>query len=261
MVVRVLQFTDTHLFSSPDGKIKGVNSYHSLKEVLKMAFKNHSEVDFVVLTGDLSQDESKESYQHLAELISPYHEQVYYIPGNHDDKARMQETFACFKSIKPGQKLVMGNWCFLFLDSALEGKVEGSLSEAELDRLRSALDQNGAEHVAIFLHHNPVTMDGRRPDPMMLTNADQFFSCLDERVEAIICGHVHQGLVQNLDGIRHLATPSTCVQFIPTATGLTIDQQPPGYRYLEFSNAGKLETEVFRLDQVPDGLYRIEGDL
>ena len=159
MDVRVLQISDTHLFSLKDGRIKGVNSFQSLERVLAKAFDTHKQIDFVVLTGDLSQDETVESYTNLAELIAPYHPRIFYIPGNHDDKGLMKQVFAPYPSLLPGSSLNLGDWTFVFLDTALEGRAEGVLSELELSRLVDVQDHSRANHLAIFLQ--PLENDGK----------------------------------------------------------------------------------------------------
>lgn len=263
MVVRVLQFTDTHLFATSEGRMKGVDTSACLAAVLEHAFTSH-QADIVVLTGDLSQDESKESYINLAEMFSRHHGEIHWLPGNHDNKLFMKEVFSSYPAFKMEMSRKLGPWFFLLLDSAVEGRVEGELSAAELERTRAWLIENRSDcYRAIFLHHNPVTMDNRREDRMMLRNAEVFEALLAEYggVEAVIFGHVHQDCVQGLGGTLFIASPSTGVQFRPTATGLTIDRKAPGYRYIEFAEDGAIITETFRVGSLPEGLRLIEGDL
>ena len=263
MVVRVLHFTDTHLFATPEGRMKGVDTSACLAAVLEHAFASH-QADIVVLTGDLSQDESKESYVNLADMVSRYHPEIHWLPGNHDHKPLMKEVFGAYPAFRLELSRQIGPWSFLFLDSAVEGRVEGELSVAELERTRAWLIENRSDcYRAIFLHHNPVTMDSRREDRMMLRNAEAFETLLAEEggVEAVIFGHVHQDCVQGRGRTLFIASPSTGVQFRPTATGLTIDRKAPGYRYIEFAEDGAIKTETFRVGSLPEGLRLIEGDL
>ncbi len=263
MVVRVLQFTDTHLFATAAGRMKGVDTSACLAAVVEQAFSFH-EADIVVLTGDLSQDESEESYINLADLLSRYHREIHWLPGNHDCKPLMKEVFSAYPAFKAELSRQIGPWRFLFLDSAVEGRVEGELSASELARARTWLVENSGDcYRAIFLHHNPVTMDSRREDRMMLRNSEVFEALLAENggVEAVIFGHVHQDCVQGRGRTLYIASPSTCVQFRPTATGLTIDRKAPGYRYIEFAGDGAVKTETFRVGSLPEGLKLIEGDL
>ena len=42
-------------------------------------------------------------------------------------------------------------------------------------------------------------------------------------------------------------SPSTCVQFAPGSKSFKVDNQPPGYRWLELHIDGRLETGVSRV--------------
>lgn len=49
-------------------------------------------------------------------------------------------------------------------------------------------------------------------------------------------------------GVRVLATPSTCIQFLPDSDDFALDQVTPGWRYLELTATGDIITQVERLE-------------
>jgi Icc protein len=110
----------------------------------------------------------------------------------------------------------------------------------------------------VCLHHHPVPMDSRWLDSVGLTNAAQFLNTIDrhQNVRAIVWGHVHQTHDSLRKGVRLLATPSTCAQFLPRAQDFTVDQRPPGYRTLELRADGSLLTEVVWVEQHRGGSSR-----
>jgi 3',5'-cyclic-AMP phosphodiesterase len=55
---------------------------------------------------------------------------------------------------------------------------------------------------------------------------------------------VHQALDQLVDGVRVLATPSTCSQFRPLSHDFAVDDTPPAYRRLALHADGHIDTEV-----------------
>ena len=57
-------------------------------------------------------------------------------------------------------------------------------------------------------------------------------------------------------GVRLLATPSTCAQFLPNADDFAVDPRPPAYRTLELRPDGSLLTEVVWLAQQRGGSSR-----
>ena len=129
-------------------------------------------------------------------------------------------------------------------------------SEAFRDLLRSGLEHAGGDtagnrHCMVCLHHHPVAMDSRWLDRVGLENAEEFFQTLDRHrnVRALVWGHVHQAYEGLRKGVRMLATPSTCAQFLPHAADFMIDRQPPAYRTLELRADGSLTTEVVWVDK------------
>lgn len=56
-MIRLLQFTDTHLLADPAGVVRGVRTLASLEACLAMARRRHLPADAIAVTGDLVQDE------------------------------------------------------------------------------------------------------------------------------------------------------------------------------------------------------------
>ena len=85
---------------------------------------------------------------------------------------------------------------------------------------------------------------------MQLRNGPAFFDIIDRfsNVRAILWGHVHQEFDGVRNGVRLLATPSTCFQFLPASENFALDTRPPGYRALTLHADGRLDTDVHRLD-------------
>jgi Icc protein len=101
-------------------------------------------------------------------------------------------------------------------------------------------------------------MDSRWLDSVGLTNAAEFLNTIDrhQNVRAIVWGHVHQSYDSLRKGVRLLATPSTCAQFLPKAQDFAVDQRPPAFRTLELRADGSLLTEVVWVEQHRGGSSR-----
>ena len=259
--LRILQLTDTHIVSVPGSKMRGIDTFETLQSVMDLALQCE-DPDIVVLTGDLSHDELAASYRRVAEVAERAHRPVYYLPGNHDDREVLDKAFSTFDCVKPERHATISGWQLIFLDSTLPGLVEGRLSDLELSRLERLLEGNTGEFVVLFVHHNPVNLEPQRRDPVMILNADELFALVSrfDCVRAIVCGHVHQEFEQMIGGIKFLSTPSTCFQFRPTATGVTVDEKAPGYRIIELMDDGSVSSRVVRTASVPLGLELSVGD-
>ena len=87
-------------------------------------------------------------------------------------------------------------------------------------------------------------------DTVGLRNGAEFVERLRtlNRVRAAVFGHVHQELDEEHDGIRIIATPSTCRQFKPRADDFAVDDKPPAYRRLTLRGDGSIDTETIWVD-------------
>jgi Icc protein len=255
--VQIVQFTDTHFFGTPEGRLLGVDTAQSFQSVLDASLKETGVPDFYLLTGDLSQDESPQSYMRLAQLLAQLDAPAYSLPGNHDMHAVMDDCFAnSADNLKADRHLIAGNWQVIMLDSVVQGEVGGHLDQDELNRLDHLLMQHRDKYALVALHHHPVPIGCHWIDSIMLDNGEDFFGILQryETVRCVLWGHIHQAFDTTRRGIRLLATPSTCVQFKPQAPQFAVDEKAPGYRHLRLFSDGTIETAVIRAAQLPQGL-------
>ncbi|VEB40764.1 3',5'-cyclic adenosine monophosphate phosphodiesterase CpdA [Chromobacterium violaceum] len=140
--MRIAQLTDLHLFADRQGRLLGRDTHAALDRVLA-ALRTAEGVEAVLLTGDVSQDESEASYHLAAEALAALGVPVHWIAGNHDDRAAMARVFAGYTFLRPLETLALGGWTFIGVDSCVAGQDGGRLSDAGLDRLRRLLDEAG----------------------------------------------------------------------------------------------------------------------
>jgi Icc protein len=219
-----------------------------LQQVLAHAAVDLRDTDAVLCNGDIVNDEP-EGYAHFARLLGQLGKPVYCVPGNHDDPARLRAALAQ-PPFQVGGHVDLGGWRIVLVDSCVPGRAGGRVSAAELGALRRSLA--GCErHVMVCVHHQPVGMASRWLDAVGIENAAEFLALLDQhrQVRSICWGHVHQCLDTRRRGVRLLATPSTCVQFLPLSGEFALDRRPPAYRRLTLRADGSLDTEVVWLEQ------------
>jgi len=243
-VLRLLQFTDTHLYGNAAEGLRGVETLPSLKRVLASARTRDWPVDAMLVSGDIVQDDPA-GYPHFRKLFGDFGVPVLCVPGNHDDPAAMRRELAG-KPFMVGGFADLGAWRIILLDSCLPGSAGGKLSPTALVELDRALDSARERHALVCLHHHPVPMASRWLDEVGLANAEEFLAVLDRHrnVRAVTWGHVHQAFDSLRNGVRLLATPATCAQFMPRAEQFAVDVRPPAYRTLELKPDGTLLTEV-----------------
>src|SRR5262245_66296715 len=93
MPVRVIQITDLHLFADPVAQLRGVCPRTRLEAVLAALKPERPIADRLIITGDLTHDDRRETYVSLRELLSGWIDVLRVIPGNHDDRVAMREVF------------------------------------------------------------------------------------------------------------------------------------------------------------------------
>jgi len=248
-VVRVVQLTDTHLCQSRGGTLLGMDTDHSLQAVIDLVKKERPDVDLLLGTGDLADGGAGAAYERLQEYFDQLTASNYWLPGNHDRRAKMEA--AATSAMRLCKEIRVSRWQILLLDSQVRGQVGGALGEKELTLLDRALQSAQAQelHTLVCLHHQPVAIGCGWLDEQMVSDADSFFGVLDRYVgvKGVLWGHIHQEIDRQRNGVRLLASPSTCVQFAAGSEKFRVDDQPPGYRWLELHGDGRIETAVSRV--------------
>ncbi len=247
-VMRLLQFTDPHLYGDEAGTLRGVATYPALMRAIERARARDWPVDAILVTGDLVQDDPA-GYANFRRAFGGLAKPVYCLPGNHDVPEAMQRELGGQPFILGGA-VDLGGWRIVLLDSTLPGCAGGRLSDRGLAELDAALAGASGQHALVCLHHHPVAMSSRWLDRVGLANADDFFRVIDahRNVRAVLWGHVHQSFDGLHRRVRLLGTPSTCTQFLPYADEFAVDPRPPAYRTLELQPDGTLRTEIIWVD-------------
>jgi Icc protein len=252
-VLRFTHFTDPHLYGSETESLRGIATLPALTATLAHAQARDWPPDAVLVTGDIVQDDPA-GYAHFRRVFGSLGMPVLCLPGNHDEPRAMR------RALQGGPFVVggvadMGVWRIVLLDSSVPGSASGRLSSESLAQLDEALMSAKDKHCLVCLHHHPVAMSSRWLDEVALENPAQFFQVIDrhDNVRAIVWGHVHQQFDSVRKGVRLLATPATCTQFLPHAEEFAVDRRPPGYRTLQLLPDGKLLTEVVWVEKFAAG--------
>lgn len=247
-VVRLLQITDCHIFATADQRLQGLDTRLSFELVSDSALNKIENLDLLLVTGDLSQDESADAYRYLADRFERFGVPVFWLPGNHDDVDTMREHLIG-KQIYPARRVLVGDWQIVLLDSTVEGQVHGRVSEQQLDFLDEALDEYPDRHVLVCVHHQALDCGSEWLDAKGLNDSDQFRNRLAQQanVRAVLWGHVHQETHRSIGDIEWMSTPSSCIQFKPNSKDFAVGSETPGYRHLDLYPDGSIETAVHRL--------------
>ena len=244
----IAQMSDSHLFADKNGLHCGVNVYQNLLTVLAdIATREH--IDYVVFTGDLSQDHTACSYENFANAVynADINIPVLYLAGNHDEHALLDKylvnlPFSSAKSIENDF------WQVQLINSKSDTPA-GYVQLEQLNKL-DAIEK----HQLLFMHHHPVDV-GYFIDRHGLENKDEFWQVIANAttIKGIACGHVHSAgeyaaySQQRDQSVPVFTCPATSIQFDPNIDGVSALPVGPGYRLFNLFADGTLQSEAISL--------------
>ena len=247
----ILQLSDLHIFADVSDRLANVPTYRTFAEVLAF-IDAHESFDYLVLTGDLAQDEARPTYEKLREMLGPRVDRTWLVPGNHDDRELLRSVFADRAPAEGPLTFAFdaGDWRVLGLDTHVPGRVSGRLEAEQLDWLDDELAAGSARPCLAFCHHPPVPCGVDWLDRLSLEDPYSLLVRMreNERFRALACGHVHRASECVVGGTRVYTTPSTAFQF-GDRRDTRYDMLPPGYR--RFTLRGdEFASEVVRLPEL-----------
>ena len=250
-MAKLIQLSDLHLVSPGKLTSKVLDTNAILEETINeiLSKKDYfGQIDGLVVTGDISDDGSMESYLSAYEKLSKLNVPILVIPGNHDLRDPMRKVF--HENVQFSKNSSQFDWVFEFdetliigLDTLVEGENFGFLEEKSLDFISHQLSNNSGSDLVLLIHHPPIKTGIYFMDQIGLTNSSDLSECLKatNRPIKILCGHVH-GVYHGLLGIHPVVSaPSICSafefnrqEFAPVG----FNKGPTGYAYLETSSNG-----------------------
>lgn len=218
----VLQITDTHLSRAGSFVSRKLNTHEAFVRLVQRIHEvwlQIEPIDAIIISGDVSDDGSAESYTIFRSLAEGLEAPLFVIPGNHDRREAMRAAFGGDGYLPATGKL---NWCqkvgglmLIGLDTLIEGESGGEFDADALDFLTSALNGAGRTPVLLALHHPPFQTGVQFLDRIGLKGSDQFAAILaaHQGPLRVICGHIHCTMVAEVGGKIALSGPSAASTF------------------------------------------------
>ena len=250
-MVKLIQLSDLHLVRPGKLTSKVLDTNSILEETINEILRKKDyfgKIEGLVVTGDVSDDGSIESYLSAHEKLIKLNVPVLVIPGNHDLRNPMREVFN--EHVEFSTKSSQFDWVFKYeetvivgLDSLVEGENFGFLEKTSLEFLSNQLSIHNGSDIVLLIHHPPIKTGIYFMDKIGLTNSSDLSECLKatNRPVRILCGHVH-GVYHGLLGIHPVVSaPSVCSAFEfnrKKFAPVGFNRGPTGYAYLETSSSG-----------------------
>jgi 3',5'-cyclic AMP phosphodiesterase CpdA len=245
------QLSDLHLGAAWEG----VDPAPRLERAIEAVRSLPNAVDAVVVSGDLSDNGSEESYRLARELLSRFEAPVHVLPGNHDDRARLRQAF-CLpgKGYEPIDYTAdVGELRLVVLDSNVPGQDPGAFEPAQLRWLDEELSRDGERPTLLVMHHSPLPTGIPEWDEINLVAAERealaAVVARHPQLRAIAGGHLHRTAASSLAGCPVLSAPSTYFQALPNFQVEDFEGEdfgnvgPPGFA-LHVLRDGELSSQI-----------------
>ncbi len=246
--VLLAQLSDLHLGATQEEADPAVR----LETVVEAVLALPNPVDAVLVSGDLSDDGSAESYRIARSLLDRFECPVHVLPGNHDDRARLREAFAL-----PGEGaepihygVDVGDLRLVALDSNVPGRDPGAFPPETLAWLDEELGRERERPTMLAVHHTPLATGLPGWDAINLAPAERealaAVVARHPQLRMIVGGHLHRIAAASLAGCPVLSAPSTYLQALPDFDFEDEDVEmvgPPGFALHVFSH-GVLSSQV-----------------
>lgn len=219
-----LHLTDLHL-APPGQLVEGFDPIWQVQDVLARIKQLDVSPAFVVISGDLTENASAESYEVVKGVLKELEGENKDIPvllalGNHDDRATFrriilgeeavgaQDPYSYSREID-GLRVIM-------LDSLIPGQPSGSLGAGQLAWLEEELQKPAPRGNLIVLHH-PCRLAGptHHYPPFILRDAAALEAIVAghrDQVVGVLAGHTHQANSAPFGGTLHATAPAVLRQ-------------------------------------------------
>lgn len=192
--MKILQLTDLHVSSVLDGS--PLDRTDRVERCVKSINLHHSDADICILTGDLADDGSMQSYGLLKEILSDLTVPVLSTIGNHDLRKNFLDSFPDNPRDENGfvqATTEIGGTRIIVLDTVAEGKIYGWLCEKRMRWLDRELVNSGEKNVYVFMHHPAFPFGLRHHEKIGLVQSQEFIRTCTRHgnVKRIFAGHAH----------------------------------------------------------------------
>jgi 3',5'-cyclic AMP phosphodiesterase CpdA len=245
--------------------LHGLEPAVRLKSCLADVKQHQKNLQFCVITGDLTDRGDMDSYLVLRELLSTLSIPCYLILGNHDHRSTFLQAFPEYITDDKGfvqYSITTANGLLLFLDTLDEGHESGLYCQNRCQWLAEQLHHAQNQAVYIFMHHPPFAIGIPSLDPMGLAKANDFAKVLDgySNIKHLFFGHVHRPLSGCWRNISFSALPGTNHQVatdFKTQTPMPYSHGPAAYGFIHLES----DRHMIHLHNYLDDYPRRQSDL
>jgi 3',5'-cyclic AMP phosphodiesterase CpdA len=241
--------TDTH-FVSRGRRLYGLDPTERLAAAIDRINRDHRDIAFVIVTGDLAHSGEDAAYENLAAVLGALHAPTILLMGNHDKRDAFARYFPGVQRDAHGfvqTVQIFDAATIVTLDTLNEAAPDhaGLLCEARLAFLSQALQSAPADRpLLLFQHHPPFDTGLRYMDGIKLANPEaewEVIACA-RKPDYLFMGHLHRPIAGVWRGIPFHIQRALAHQVafdFETADHIPGSHEPPDYSLVKIE-AGQI---------------------
>lgn len=180
-----VHISDTHI---------GAQKADSLLELTVKKVNSLKNIDFVVITGDVTELGSKDEIDKAKKIISKIKYPCYVLAGNHDSRYVYDDLYYFNKNFQTRFAFNKNGYDFIGINTAVSGKgVKGLVNDVEIRWLKRQLTNKKSNQTIVFTHHPPNDIQ----------NFDRFIKETKLKISAVFAGHQHKNIFSELGGVKY----------------------------------------------------------
>lgn len=230
MTLKFIVMSDLHLVGEGEVSMT-LDTAARLEQAVEAVNARYGDADFCILAGDLADHGEVGAYQRLQAIIARLSVPIVITLGNHDDRPTFLSVFGNEHAAETGKvdKVIDAKgYRVIILDSSEPGRVDGVLTDLQIDWLRARLSEAQDRPVVVVLHHNANALH-IASDDIRMKEPTAFIHALKTHpdIRQVIAGHVHLTSVASYHGL-----PFTTLAGGHYSVGFNVDQPDAPFRRL-----------------------------
>lgn len=240
--MKFIHLSDPHITTN-DFHLYGLDPYFRLEAAIKSINKNFKDIDFIVITGDLTEYGDTKAYRKLRKIIKKSKIEVILLIGNHDNRKNFLKVFKDYPTNNGyiQDTRIYENKAFIFLDTKIPDTPSGNMSDEQYKWFEQQLIEHKEKETFIFMHHPPMKCGIPIMDSMRFDSHKRLKSILTKypNIKYIFFGHIHRIITGIWSGIPYFGIRGTNHQLSlkhSVKHQYTTSEEKPAFGIIEIDN-------------------------
>lgn len=190
------------------------------KKLAQDLLKIESILDFIIVSGDITEDASHESFAEFEKIFNIFNIPIYIVPGNHDGPSEFNDFrngSDFFKKSDISDRVITNQHLKIIgINSCIDRKMTGKISSECLQLIQEEFLKNDSKQIILVLHHPPFKIGLKDFDNISIVEGVEDFGALLKNSinkPIILCGHVHRPYFSQWNGVNCFIAGSAFIQY------------------------------------------------